>query len=203
MSLNKLIKHEENTLKKPKTKELLFIQITGGHGSGKSTIVGEIKKRYGNNITTLGKYSESKTNKGHLTGGMDMLTMTTEERFNVIKKAFLSDKKAIIAEGMFISWYKTFLSRYYELQTEKNRKVYIIYLYCEHEELCNRILKRSSGKEITEKRLKNITSKAKTSKNTFDRLVEKENFVKKCFNYTNYDKFNDVINYIEKILDGD
>jgi len=75
-------------------------------------------------------------------------------------------------------------------------------LECEYDVLCDRIYKRSKGKEITKERLNNITSKAKTAKSAFDKLVETDNFIKKKFNSTNYDDMNIVVGFISDIIDN-
>lgn len=201
MSIKDFLGLEEKRIKTYHNGELIYIQIIGGHGSGKSTIVGEIKRKYGNNIKVLGKYVNSKTNDGYLTGGTDMFSMTSQQRFDYIKEQFLTDEPVIIAEGMFITWYKTFLSQYYTLQKLKNRKIYIILLECEYDELCKRIFKRSKGKEITEKRLNNITSKAKTAKSAYDKLVETADYKKVCFDYTDCKKLDEIVGYICNIID--
>jgi len=94
MSLREFLKldDDDKDIKCNPTGELVYIQLIGGHGSGKSTIVGELKKKYGNFIDILGKYVESKTNVGYLTGGTDMFKMTSQQRFDHIKEHFITNK---------------------------------------------------------------------------------------------------------------
>lgn len=182
-------------------KEHLYIQLIGGHGSGKSSIVGELKRKYGKKVCVLGRYSESKTNNKYLTGGTDMFKMTTPQRFDYITQYFRSTNQIVIAEGMFITWYQSFLSRYHELQKLKQRNIYIILLTCETDVLCDRIYKRSKGKPITDKRLENITGKAKTAESAFNKLTENDTFKKIKVDNTNPEDLNKIIEIISNIID--
>lgn len=196
MSLDKFINISvDNTIPS------IFIHVIGGHGTGKSAIVGKIKQKYKNKICVLGNYSRSKTSNGLLTGGMDGVRMTNQERFSYIKRFFLSNTKAIICEGMITNYYSSFFEKYYKLQETRNRTIYVILLYADIETLCSRILKRSEGKEITEKRLKNIIGKVGCSEKTYEKIEEKENYKKIRFDVSDTKNFDVVLNYLFKIID--
>lgn len=201
MSLKNYLNIKEEVIVVDNTIPSVFIQLIGGHCSGKSGIVGEIIRIYNNKITALGKYSESKTNDGLLTGGMDGVKMTNIERYALIRREFLSNKKVIICEGMMIIYYSSFISRYYELQEIKNRDVYIILIETDLETVKKRLHVRSVGKEFTKERLIHINSKANSSRSTFDRIVENDKYKKISFNTNKISEINKVVDYIKKIIE--
>ena len=201
MSLKNYLNIKEEVIEIDNTIPSVLIQILGGHCTGKSGIVGEIKKYYNDKIVVLGKYAESNTNKGLLTGGMDGISITNKERYNIIKKEFLSNKKVIICEGMMIIYYSSFINKYYELQEIKNRDVYIILLETDLEVIKNRLHVRSKGKEFTEKRFGHILSKAGCSKSTFDKIIENKKYNKLTFKTNKIEDFNIIINKIKEIIE--
>lgn len=205
MSLKNYLNIKEEVIEIDNTIPSVLIHLIGGHCTGKSGIVGEIIKIYNNisynQITALGKYSESKTNDGLLTGGMDGVKMTNIERYKLIKKEFLSNKKVIICEGMMIIYYSSFISRYYELQEIKNRDVYIILLETELEIIKKRLHVRSVGKEFTKERLTHINSKANSSKSTFERIIENNKYKKISFTTNNINEIKKVVDYIKEIIE--
>jgi len=179
----------------------VFIHILGGHSTGKSGIVGRIKQKYGAKIMALGKYSRSRTTKGLLTGGMDGIQMTNKERFKYIKRHFLSNKQVLLCEGMMVIYYDSFLSKYYELQKIKHRTVYVILLQTDIETMRKRISKRSKGKEHSEKRERNLRSKASCSESTYNRLEENSTFIKTKFDTSDSKIFDNIVIYISEIID--
>ena len=146
---------------------MVVLHIMGGHASGKSTLAGKFINLP--DTVVLGKYSKSKTFDG-MTGGMDMLKATQEERFNLIKKEWLGDKKNVILEGMMCIYNKSFFSRYKELQAIKKRKVYAILLESKTDKVIERISKRSKGKVFDEKRSRHINSKARGARKNYNKL---------------------------------
>src|SRR3990167_7258593 len=106
----------------------LFIQFIGGHACGKSSVAGWLKKEYPKGIIeVLGTYKKSKTSN-YQTGGLDPLRLTNKERYEMIEASWKTNTPVIVAEGMIISYYKSFLEKYYKLQETHPRKVYIYLL---------------------------------------------------------------------------
>lgn len=168
---------------------MIFIQIFGGHAVGKSSIAGYIKEKYNKNICVLGKYKKSKTSIFY-TGGMDALSYTNEQRFDYIKEEWMKEEnKIILCEGMIISYFESFFKKYYDLQKIKKRKVIALYLFCSKEKMLERIEKRSGGKQLNEKRLNNIVSKARHANILYNKLLPYEDFIKIKSDTTDDEKF--------------
>jgi len=201
MSINKYLKINEVKEEIDNKTPAVFIQVIGSHGSGKSATVGKIKEKYGNKIKVLGKYSESNTTKGIYTGGMDAISGTNTKRFEIIKNAFLSNKKVVICEGFMVLYYSSFLSKYYELQEIRNRDVYIIYLTADIDVLVKRIEKRSKGKKTTEKRYNKVKSIMKTSESGYNKLTQNDRFKLTKFDVSKIEFYKDVIDYISNIIE--
>lgn len=179
----------------------LFIQVIGGHAVGKSSIVGKMKTKFGAKIKVLGRYRESPTHKGLLTGGMDGVQLTNTERFDIIKNAFLSNNKVIICEGMMVSYYGSFISKYSDLQKERNRKIWIICLEADKDVIFSRVFNRSDGKQMNPKREKNITNKMSLAKSVFEKLEETDMIKKVMFTTNTIDEINEVAQFITKLIE--
>jgi len=163
----------------------LFIQFIGGHACGKSSVAGWLKKEYPKGIIeVLGTYKKSKTSN-YQTGGLDPLRLTNKERYEMIEASWKTNTPVIVAEGMIISYYKSFLEKYYKLQETHPRKVYIYLLNTSIMKMVERFKIRSNGKEMSKKRYDNLIGKKQTAIALFKRLRETENYRKKSIDTNN------------------
>lgn len=177
----------------------LFIQILGGHASGKSGLVSGLIKEFGNSINPIGPYNPSKTTNGILTGGMDCMKLKALERFELIKDSFLSNKPVVICEGMMLIYFDSFVSQYKKLMENKNRDVYIVLLNCEFEEILKRVEFRSKGKKLDDPRRERLLGKHKTSISTYNKALEMG-----CYNYltldTSNNNFKEPLEILKKLI---
>lgn len=180
----------------------IFIQIIGGHAVGKSATASWLKNEYKENVCLLGKYKISKTTPNVSTGGLDAEKLTNQQRFELIEKSWFNDSKIVIAEGMIISYWGSFLSKYKKLQEKKERRVLIIHLFSDIEKVKERVYKRSNGKELNTKRLENLIGKLSSAKSSFRKCKLFSSYELMEFDTTEEKSFDIVKEELKKKIEG-
>lgn len=179
--------------------KFLLIHLIGGNSSGKSGVTGALIQKYPE-IVALGKYKESNTTKGVYTGGLDAMKMTTEERFDLIKKKFASNIPVIIVEGMMTIYYESFFKKYYELQKIKDRDILVVHLKCSLDECIKRVTIRGK-KSMDQKRLDHLKLRITTCINLYKKIQENDRYKKIEFDSSDKSNFANIISELSKIVD--